>query len=163
MKGFKGRMNNKLKTPGQLLKIISKARKEKKVIVWTNGCFDILHIGHLSFLRAAKKLGHILIVGLNSDSSVRRNKGPLRPVIPQEERALILSEFVSVDYITIFNGKTPEKVIKKLQPDYLVKGQDWAGKTIAGKDFLQKDGKVILLPIIKNHSTTSIIKKIQEL
>ena len=135
-----------------------------KTVVFTNGCFDILHYGHVKLLADAKRLGDVLVVGLNSDSSVKRIKGEARPVRGQNERSRILAGLESVDYVTIFSEPTPEKVIKILVPDVLVKGGDWRKGDIVGAGFVgSKGGKVVTIPLVKGYSTTALIKKINKL
>jgi len=130
-------------------------------VVFTNGCFDILHRGHIEYLKKAKTLGDILIVGLNSDSSVRKIKGEKRPIVKQKDRAEILAALSFVDYICIFNEETPEKMIKILIPDVLVKGGDWAKPDIVGKDIVEScGGKVVTVPLVKGKSTKNIIRTI---
>jgi len=146
----------------ELLKILEKERKGKRV-VFTNGCFDIIHAGHVDYLEKAKKLGDILIVGLNSDSSIRRIKGKKRPIIPQDMRAKVLSSLKPVDYVVIFEEDTPERLIKAIKPDVLVKGGDWELDKIVGRDFVESyGGKVLTIPFEYNISTTKIIQKIVE-
>ncbi len=150
-------------TVEEVLEIIEPLR-DSKVIVFTNGCFDILHAGHVSYLEEAKSLGDILIVGLNSDDSVRRIKGDKRPIIPQEERAYILSRLKPVDYVVIFEEDTPENLIKKIKPHILVKGGDWTPDKIVGKEFVESyGGKVVTIPFSFNTSTTAIIERIREM
>ena len=149
-------------TVEEVLEIIEPLR-DSKVIVFTNGCFDILHAGHVSYLEEAKSLGDILIVGLNSDDSVRRIKGDKRPIIPQEERAYILSRLKPVDYVVIFEEDTPENLIKRIRPHILVKGGDWTPDKIVGKEFVESyGGKVVTIPFSFNTSTTAIIERIRE-
>ncbi|MFM1824445.1 MAG: Bifunctional protein HldE : D-beta-D-heptose 7-phosphate kinase, partial [Pseudomonadota bacterium] len=136
-------------------------KKQKKKIVFTNGCFDILHAGHVTYLEKAKKLGDILILALNSDSSVTKLKGKSRPVIHQEDRARVLAALSSVDGIVIFNEATPLHLIKKIQPDVLVKGSDYKKNQVVGHQELKKwNGKVELVSIVPGRSTSAIIKKI---
>ena len=147
----------------ELLKILEKERKEGKKIVFTNGCFDIIHAGHVDYLKKAKALGDILVVGLNSDSSIRRIKGEKRPIIPQEMRAEVLSSLKPVDYVVIFEEDTPENLIKAIKPDILVKGGDWELSKIVGKDFVESyGGKVLTIPFTYDISTTRIINTILE-
>ena len=147
----------------ELLKILEKERKEGKKIVFTNGCFDIIHAGHVDYLKKAKALGDILVVGLNSDSSIRRIKGEKRPIIPQEMRAEVLSSLKPVDYVVIFEEDTPENLIKAIKPDILVKGGDWELNKIVGKDFVESyGGKVLTIPFTYDISTTRIINTILE-
>ena len=136
-------------------------RERNQKIVFTNGCFDILHSGHIHTLSEAKKNGDILIVAVNSDSSVRELKGKNRPINNQEDRALIIACLSFVDYVIIFDDETPEKIICNLLPDVLIKGKDYEGKMIAGENCLKANGKVIkLIDLIENTSTTNIINKI---
>jgi rfaE bifunctional protein nucleotidyltransferase chain/domain len=130
-------------------------------VVFTNGCFDILHLGHVEYLEAASQLGDVLVVGLNSDASVRQLKGPTRPVLPQEARARILAALEFVEAVIIFNEETPEKLIEALRPDVLVKGGDYTEDQIAGASFVRSyGGEVVILPYIPGYSTTSLIQKI---
>ena len=134
-----------------------------KKIVFTNGCFDIIHRGHVEYLEEAKKLGDILIIGLNSDYSVKRIKGPSRPINNEEDRKKVLLALKSVDDVIIFNEDTPLELIKKIKPNVLVKGGDWEIKNIIGADFvLGLGGEVHSLAFREGHSTTKIIKKIKE-
>ncbi len=138
-------------------------RKEwgKRKVVFTNGCFDLLHIGHIHCLKEAKKLGDLLIVGLNSDSSVRKIKGEKRPVIPQEERATILSSLEMVDYVCIFDEDTPYHIISLLQPDYIVKGGDWEPEEVVGKEIVEgRGGKVVTVEVVEGRSTQGLIQMI---
>jgi len=130
-----------------------------KKIVFTNGCFDILHIGHVKYLQEAKRLGDILVVGINSDSSVRKLKGSPRPFNSEEDRSSIIASLESVDYVVIFDEETPEKLIKFLLPDTLVKGGDYQNQTIAGQEFVNE---VKLINFVEGKSTTSVIEKIKE-
>jgi len=132
-------------------------------IVFTNGCFDIMHAGHAEYLEEARSMGDVLIVAINSDASVRRLKGPKRPVIGQQDRALMLAALASVDYVVVFEEDTPYELIKVLQPDLLVKGGDWAPDQIVGADIvLAKGGGVMSLPFRPGLSTTTIIARIRE-
>ena len=145
----------------ELKRIRESVKGEGKKVVFTNGCFDILHRGHIDYLEKAKKLGHILIVGLNSDESVKKIKGEKRPIVPQDDRALVLSALGCVDYVCIFNQETPEELIKKLIPDVLVKGGDWEKENIVGKEIVEKNGgKVFTIPEVKGKSTKKIIQTI---
>lgn len=137
-------------------KICDRLRKDGKKIVFTNGCFDILHAGHVRYLKQAKKLGDVLVIGLNSDSSVAGIK-PGRPVNRQKNRAEVLSGLASVDYVVIFNEKTPYNLIKAVSPDLLVKGGDWKPEDIIGSDIAKETRS---LPFVKGLSTTRIIEKI---
>jgi len=152
----------KIKNLIQLKKIVKKLKKEGKKIVFTNGCFDLLHIGHIKCLQEAKKQGDILIVGINKDSSVKKIKGKNRPFVKDKERAEIISSLEMVNYVVLFGETTPFKVIKELKPDVLVKGKDYKKKEVIGRDIVEKNGgKVVLIPVVKNHSTSLLIKKIK--
>jgi len=140
------------------------AKRRKKKVVFTNGCFDILHAGHVRYLKKARSLGDILVVGLNSDHSVRLIKGETRPIVPQKERAEVLSALECVDYVVLFNDATPEKLIKAVMPDVLAKGADWAARDIVGGEAVRKNGgKVARITLVKGRSTTNIIKRVLEL
>ncbi|MCS6790582.1 MAG: D-glycero-beta-D-manno-heptose 1-phosphate adenylyltransferase [Bacteroidia bacterium] len=129
-------------------------------IVFTNGCFDILHLGHVSYLEEAARLGDVLIVGLNSDESVRRLKGSQRPLLPQEARARILAALEFVDAVVIFEEDTPLRLIEKIAPDILVKGGDYTPDTVVGASFVQSlGGEVVILPLIEGYSTTQLLRK----
>jgi rfaE bifunctional protein nucleotidyltransferase chain/domain len=143
----------------ELKAIIDKAKESNKRIVFTNGCFDIIHKGHVRYLRQAKALGDILIVGLNSDSSVRRIK-PGRPINPEDDRAEVLSSLEMVDYVVIFDEDTPYELIRFLRPHILVKGGDWKVEDIIGSDLVEK---TVSLPYVEGVSTTEIIKKIKNM
>jgi len=154
-------LRDNIKNLEELTKSIDFHKKKGRKIVFTNGCYDLIHIGHLRCFEEGKKLGDILIVALNSDNSVRTIKGPPRPIIPQEERAEIVSSLKSVDYVTIFDRDDPMEVITSIKPDILVKGGDWNLKTIVGRDIVESyGGKVFSLPLVKGVSTTQIIKNI---
>ena len=136
-------------------------RKNSKKIVFTNGCFDILHVGHLRYLQDAKNLADYLVIGLNSDSSVKSLKGEQRPIVNELERAEMLLGLKAVDEVVIFSEQTPIKLIKAIKPDFLCKGGDWAIEQIVGADFVQSyNGKVLSLPFIEGKSTTGIIERI---
>lgn len=150
---------NKIFNGTEIKHVIARHKKKGKKVVFTNGCFDILHKGHVRYLTEAKKLGDILVVGLNSDSSVSRIK-PGRPINPQKDRAEVLSALCMVDYVTIFEEDTPYKLIKSVQPDVLVKGADWDIKDIIGSDIVKE---VRTIPFVEGVSTTGLIKKIQDL
>ncbi len=148
----------------ELKRIVEELKSEKKKIVFTNGCFDILHLGHIRFLKQAKALGDILIVGVNSDRSVKKLKGPGRPIFSQAERTEILATLVPVDYITIFFEETPLQIIEKILPDVLVKGGDWGVDEIVGKETVEKNGgEVVSLPLLEGQSTSRIIQRIKNL
>ncbi|KZK75314.1 MAG: D-beta-D-heptose 1-phosphate adenosyltransferase [Pelodictyon luteolum] len=136
-------------------------QREGLRVVFTNGCFDILHAGHVGYLTESRRLGDRLIIGLNSDASVQRIKGPLRPVCSEEDRAAVLSALRAVDAVTLFDEDTPEELIGLLLPDILVKGADWAVENIAGaKAVLAQGGSVLNVPLLEGRSTTGIIERI---
>lgn len=145
----------------KLKPILEKLKNKKKKIVFTNGCFDILHAGHVRYLTQAKKLGDILVVALNSDESVRKIKGPSRPIVPLKERAEIILALDAVDFVTFFDEENPYKIISDLKPNILVKGGDWKARQMIGSDIVLKNGgRVKRLRYHKGKSTTSIIETI---
>jgi rfaE bifunctional protein nucleotidyltransferase chain/domain len=147
----------------ELKKIRNDFKQKSLKVVFTNGCFDILHSGHVDYLNKAKILGDILIVGLNTDNSIRRIKGNKRPIINQEERSYILSNLKPVDYVCLFDEDTPENIIDILIPDILVKGSDWSIEQIVGRNVVEQNGgKVITIDFINNQSTSNIINIILE-
>lgn len=152
------RQNRSLWEPGALLKELGRGRAKKKV-VFTNGCFDLMHVGHLKVLESAKKLGNVLVVALNSDDSVRRLKGPKRPLIPLEDRAALMASLRPVDYVTYFEEDTPAELLKRVKPDVLVKGGDWAADAIAGREHAKRVARV---PLVPGRSTTQLIGTIVE-
>ncbi|MFZ8861557.1 MAG: D-glycero-beta-D-manno-heptose 1-phosphate adenylyltransferase [Thermocrinis sp.] len=147
----------------ELLQLLEKVRGKKK-IVFTNGCFDILHAGHADYLNKAKSLGDILVVGVNSDASVRRIKGEKRPILPQQMRAYLLDNLKPVDYVVIFEEDTPLELIKAIKPDVLVKGADWDLDRIVGVDFvLSYGGRVERIAFSFDISTSKVVERILEL
>lgn len=151
----------KIKTPSELIDALQERRRRKQTVVFTNGCFDVLHIGHLKSLEAARGFGDVLVVGLNSDASVRKLKGPERPIYNQDERAEILAALGDVTYVTIFDDDTPLELIKTVKPDVLVKGSDWQGKGVVGQDFVESyGGRVELIDLVTSVSTTDIITRV---
>jgi rfaE bifunctional protein nucleotidyltransferase chain/domain len=146
--------------PDRLAEFVRQVRAAGRRIVFTNGVFDLLHPGHVRYLQAARAHGDLLIVGLNSDASVRRNKGPERPINPENERAEVLAALACVDAVSIFDDETPADIIKRVQPDVLVKGADWPADQIVGRDTVEaRGGRVILEPVEQGHSTSAIIEK----
>ena len=131
-----------------------------KKVVFTNGCFDVLHPGHLDLLRRARGLGDALVVAINSDGSVRHLKGPGRPVFPENERGEILSALSMVDYVCTFDEDTPLESILKIRPDVLVKGADWVDNIVGSKEVEGWGGKVVALPLVEGHSTTGVIERV---
>ena len=145
----------------ELIEIRKTLKAQNKKVVFTNGCFDILHAGHVDYLNKSKSLGDILIVAMNSDSSTKRIKGDKRPIVPQHERSFILANLKAVDYVTIFDEDTPFETLKKLVPDILVKGADWSKENIVGKDIVEAaGGKVETIEFVNIQSTTNIIQSI---
>ena len=139
---------------------MSSSKSKGKKIVFTNGCFDILHVGHVRYLKKARSLGDWLVVGVNSDASVRKLKGPGRPMNSEKDRMEVLSALKSVDEVLLFSEPTPEKLIRKIRPDVLVKGGDWKVKDIVGGSFVcSYGGKVLSLPFVKGFSTTRTLAK----
>jgi rfaE bifunctional protein nucleotidyltransferase chain/domain len=141
-----------------------KLRKQDKKIVFTNGCFDILHLGHVRYLAQARALGDFLFLGLNSDASVSKLKGPERPIQNETDRAEILLHLKSIDAVSIFNEPTPLELIMQVKPHVLVKGGDWTPDKIVGREFVESHGGIVKsLPFVKGHSTTGLVEKIQKL
>lgn len=154
--------NSKILEIDNLKKNIFEEKKKGKKIIFTNGCFDLLHPGHLMILQKSKELGDILVVALNSDTSVKRLKGSSRPLIKETERAKIISSLDCVDYVTVFSENTPLKTIKHINPDVIVKGGDYTKNQVVGRDHIEKyGGKVVIIPILEDFSTTSIVQKIK--
>jgi D-glycero-beta-D-manno-heptose 1-phosphate adenylyltransferase len=148
----------------ELIEVRHRWKSERKKVVFTNGVFDILHRGHVEYLAGAKSMGDELIVGINSDASVKKIKGPRRPVVGESDRAYLVSQLAPVDAVCIFEQETPYDIISALIPDVLVKGADWNVDDVVGKDVVERfGGKVLTLPFVPQHSTTSIIEKIKEL
>jgi rfaE bifunctional protein nucleotidyltransferase chain/domain len=142
--------------------LVARLREAGKTIVFTNGVFDLLHPGHVRYLQRARALGDALIVGVNSDRSARANKGPSRPVNPEDERAEVVAALACVDAVVVFDADTPLELIAALQPDVLVKGADWAADAIVGRDVVEsRGGKVVRVPVERGHATTAIIEKIR--
>jgi D-beta-D-heptose 7-phosphate kinase/D-beta-D-heptose 1-phosphate adenosyltransferase len=141
---------------------VNARRQAGERIVFTNGVFDLLHPGHVRYLQDARALGDLLIVGLNADASVRRNKGPLRPINPQDERAEVLAALACVDAVVIFDEDTPADIIRLVQPDILVKGADWAADAIVGRDTVEaRGGRVVRVPVEEGYSTTTMVDRIR--
>ncbi|MBK8871244.1 MAG: adenylyltransferase/cytidyltransferase family protein [Elusimicrobia bacterium] len=150
------KINKSVLSSLSLLRVLRPLRRGKTV-VFTNGCFDLVHAGHLKVLEWAKRQGDILVVGLNSDASVRRLKGPRRPILPLADRAVLMAALKPVDYVTWFSEETPHALIRRLRPDILVKGGDWASDSIVGREFVKK---VVRVPLLKGRSTSGIISTI---
>lgn len=140
---------------------VERRRGEGQKIAFTNGCFDILHVGHVRYLREARETGDFLILALNSDASVRAIKGDKRPLVSQGERAEVVASLEAVDYVTLFDETTPLKLIEWLRPDCLVKGGDWREEEVVGGDAVRSwGGRVILIPVVEGASTTNIVEKV---
>lgn len=153
--------HKKIKNIKAIKSIVARLRGRRKKVVFTNGCFDILHVGHIHYLRKAKKLGDILVVGLNTDRSVRQIKGEKRPIVPQKDRAEVLAALEFVDYIVLFEEPDPFSLIEKVKPTILVKGADWPKDKIVGRDVVEKaGGRVIRIPLVPGASSTGVIERI---
>lgn len=156
-------MKSKFKTLRELKETVEAIRKTGGKIVFTNGCFDILHVGHVRYLKEAKALGDYLVIAINSDSSVRGLKGDKRPIVSQTERAEVLASLESVDFVTLFDEPDPYNVINELKPHFLVKGGDWGEGEIIGSDIVEKNGgQVLRIPFVEGSSSTNIVEKIIE-
>jgi D-glycero-beta-D-manno-heptose 1-phosphate adenylyltransferase len=141
---------------------VDRHQREGRVVVFTNGVFDLLHPGHVRYLQQARALGDVLVVGMNSDDSVRRNKGPERPITPEAERAEIVAALDCVDIVVIFDEDTPASIIEACHPDILVKGADWPADQIVGRDTVEsRGGRVVRVPVEPGHSTSAIIARVR--
>lgn len=149
-------------TLDELLPLLAEKKRQGAKVVFTNGCFDLIHPGHVAYLAGARSLGDLLVVGLNSDASVRRqNKGPERPIMTEEERAAVLLGLRSVDYVTVFNEDTPLRLIEAIVPDVLVKGGDWPIESIVGREVVQAAGGLVTtIGFVEGKSTTGIVERI---
>lgn len=156
------RKRQKVLSAQALTRRLQTLRRQGRRIVFTNGCFDLLHPGHVRYLRAAKRLGDVLVVGVNTDASVRRLKGPTRPLVPLRDRCEVLAALEMVDYVTAFGTDTPQRLITQVQPDVLVKGGDWAPDRIVGADIVQaRGGTVRSLRFAPGYSTSALVERIQ--
>lgn len=154
-------MREKIKTEKELIKQLHQHKAAGRRIVFTNGCFDLLHVGHIRYLEEAKSLGEILVVAINSDRSATQLKGPSRPINAQYERAEVLAALACVDYVTIFEEPDPHRIISVLRPNILVKGGDWTRETTVGRDIVENEGgKVVVIPYVEGISTTGLIDRI---
>lgn len=152
----------KIRSLRELLPIRRALKRKGKTVVFTNGCFDLLHAGHVRLFRKARGQGDVLIVALNTDASVRRLKGPTRPVFPLRERLEVLSAFADIDYVTWFAEPTPRKIVAALLPDILVKGGDWGPDRVVGRAEVEAaGGKVVIVPYLRGHSSTSLIDRVK--
>ncbi len=156
-------MSGKIMTSAQLVPILDQARAQKKRIVFTNGCFDLMHVGHTRYLHEARTLGDLLVVGVNSDASVRSlNKGSDRPIVPEAQRAEVLAALGCVDYVVVFTEPDPETLIAALRPDVLVKGGDWSIDKIVGRTIVEARGGVVkTIPLVPGMSTTALLQRIR--
>lgn len=156
-------MNSKVLPREHLLRVLAMDRANGKRIVFTNGCFDLMHIGHTRYLQAAKTLGDVLVVGVNSDASVRRlEKAPDRPIVPETQRAEVLAALACVDYVGIFDEPDPLELITAVRPDVLVKGGDWAIDRIVGRDVVEAHGGIVkTIPLVPGLSTTGLLQRIR--
>jgi len=153
----------KIKSADELALWLETSRKEGQKVVFTNGCFDLLHPGHLHYLEKARKMGDILVVGINSDESIRRIKGSKRPLTPESDRLQMLAALECVSFVTVFNEPDPLNLILKIKPDVLVKGGDWSVDRIIGKDKVEeRGGKVVSISLTPGYSTTALIERIVE-
>jgi D-glycero-beta-D-manno-heptose 1-phosphate adenylyltransferase len=156
-------MSSNAMTKDRLVPLLRQAQAQGKRIVFTNGCFDLMHIGHTRYLRAAKDLGDLLVVAVNSDESVRSlNKAPDRPIVSETQRAEVVAALSGVDFVILFNEPDPHSLIAALQPDVLVKGGDWAVERIVGREIVEARGGVVCtIPLVPDVSTTSLIERIR--
>ena len=154
--------NPKIKTCAQMKEVAARLKRRGKKIVFTNGCFDLFHAGHVEILRRAASLGDVLVVGVNSDTSVTAIKGPGRPIIPEADREQIISALSCVDYVVVFGEETPLRLIQAVRPDVLVKGEDWKGREVVGEDVVKaRGGRVEFVSLVPGLSTTDLINKIR--
>src|ERR1700681_3015920 len=152
----------KIVSQDELILLIAREKRDGRRVVFTNGCFDLLHPGHVRCLAEARALGDLLVVAVNSDSSVRGNKGPERPLVPQNDRAEVLAALASVDYVTIFDEPTPRELISRVLPSVLVKGADWALDQVAGREEVEASGgRVVSIPLASGYSTTNLVQRIR--
>jgi D-glycero-beta-D-manno-heptose 1-phosphate adenylyltransferase len=152
----------KIVSQDELVQIAAREKRAGRRVVFTNGCFDLLHPGHVRCLADARRLGDLLIVAVNSDHSVRGNKGADRPLVPQQDRAEVLAALASVDYVAIFDEPTPRELISRVLPNILVKGADWALDQVAGREEVEAaGGQVMSIPLAQGYSTTKLVEKIR--
>ena len=156
-------MTDKIKTVDQIAAIAAEAKKNDRSVVFTNGCFDLLHRGHVHILRQAKAAGDILIVGMNSDRSVKSIKGSARPILPETDRVELIAAMEMVDYVVLFDEPDPYQLIAAIKPNVLAKGADWSADKIVGSDIVERNGgRVAVIPYLKGFSTTEIIERIRK-
>ncbi len=153
----------KIVSQDELILLIAREKRNGRRVVFTNGCFDLLHPGHVRCLAEARALGDLLVVAVNSDRSVRGNKGPERPLVPQNDRAEVLAALSSVDYVTIFDEPTPRDLVARVLPSVLVKGADWGPNEVVGREEVEAaGGRVVSIPLAPGYSTTSLLEKIRK-
>jgi rfaE bifunctional protein nucleotidyltransferase chain/domain len=153
----------KIVSQHELILLTAHEKRNGRRVVFTNGCFDLLHPGHVRCLAEARALGDLLVVAVNSDRSVRGNKGPERPLVPQNDRAEVLAALSSVDYVTIFDEPTPREIIARVLPSVLVKGADWAPNDVVGREEVEAaGGRVVSIPFAPGYSTTDLLQKIRK-
>jgi D-glycero-beta-D-manno-heptose 1-phosphate adenylyltransferase len=153
----------KIVSQDELIALVTREKRDGRRVVFTNGCFDLLHPGHVRCLAGARALGDLLVVAVNSDRSVRGGKGPERPLVPQQDRAEVLAALASVDYVTIFDEPTPRQLIARVLPNILVKGADWAHNEVVGREEVEAaGGRVVSIPLTPGYSTTSLVQKIRK-
>lgn len=153
----------KIVSQGELVQIAAREKAAGHRVVFTNGCFDLIHPGHVRCLADARALGDVLVVAVNSDSSVRGNKGTDRPLVPQQDRAEVLAALASVDYVTIFDEPTPRELISRVLPSILVKGADWALDQVVGREEVEAaGGRVVSIPLVHGYSTTNLVETIRK-
>jgi rfaE bifunctional protein nucleotidyltransferase chain/domain len=156
--------NAKILSLGEVMERVADLKRRGKLVVFTNGCFDLLHPGHSRYLAEARALGDVLVVAVNSDRSVRALKGPSRPAVPEGERAEVLAALRSVDYVTIFDELTPHSVIARMLPQVLAKGADWEPSAIVGREEVEAaGGRVVAIPVVEGYSTSAIIENIKRI
>lgn len=154
----------KIRALRSLKAAVRRLRRQRQRIVFANGCFDLLHVGHVTLLERARRLGDVLVVAINSDRSVRALKGPSRPIVSQGDRASMLAALESVDYVTIFDEPTPQRLVASLEPDVLVKGADWSAGDIVGSDVVKRrGGRVVRLPLVHGYSTSHLARRLARL
>jgi D-beta-D-heptose 7-phosphate kinase/D-beta-D-heptose 1-phosphate adenosyltransferase len=162
--GYNEAVDHKIKTREALIDLLAQRRAQKQRIVFTNGCFDLMHVGHVRYLQAARALGDLLVVGVNSDASVRAlSKGDGRPIVTEAQRAEVLDALACVDYVVLFSEPDPDRLIADLQPDVLVKGGDWPPDRIIGRETVEARGGIVkTIPLVAGVSTTNLINKIKD-
>ena len=153
-------LERKILSRRQLIRLARRLKRQGRRVILTNGCFDLLHVGHVTLLSRAKQLGEVLVVALNSDRSIRALKGPSRPIVPQRDRARVVAALASVDYVTIFGERTPLRLIAALKPDVLVKGADWKARVVGQELVERAGGRVVLLPLVTGRSTTRTVARL---